>query len=549
MAGLTDIFGARRLVRLLASSLLLVLLTNSAIAQGPQFDVGAPPGASAGGSVVGHSLGANGGAVVIGQPLGAANFPDVIQSSAPFSGRAGPQGSRVPASALSTPGVPVRRTAQAQVAIRQTAQPLETPQYGELELESDVEDFGSPDGMNLDTAIDLLVHQNLDLHAARLEIPMADADVLTANLRANPIFYADTQLIPYGHYSFLRPGGPAQTDVNVNYPLDLTFKRQARTRSAREAKSVTEAQLQDAIRNQIDNLYTVYEDDVSAGLTLRFSEVYLKGIRQLETLIESLYKSGQLKESDLLAVRANVQLAELQVKESKQGKIKANRALALILNLPLDAIEQIEQLDVRDRVGKLRPPPMNRDELVQRALTVRPDLIAWKYGLRRANADVKLARAEAYPDAYVLWQPYTFQNNTYLGVQSAYSWTLGITATIPIYGRNQGNITRAKVNVSQTELQVLSAERVVVSDVLGAVQELEQSLVAVVEFRKEIIPTWKKVRDAALTRFKGGDSSLLEFLAAQQDYNDKVRAYRDALVRHRRAILDLNTAVGERVLP
>ena len=83
--------------------------------------------------------------------------------------------------------------------------------------------------MDLDAAINMLVSQNLDLMAAKLEIPMAEADVLTANLRANPIFYADTQLIPYGHFSFLRPGGPPQSDVNINYPLDISFKRAART--------------------------------------------------------------------------------------------------------------------------------------------------------------------------------------------------------------------------------------------------------------------------------------------------------------------------------
>ena len=32
-------------------------------------------------------------------------------------------------------------------------------------------------------------------------------------------------------------------------------------------------------------------------------------------------------------------------------------------------------------------------------------------------------------------------------------------------------------------------------------------------------------------------------------YNEVVRQYRDALVRHRRSMLDLNTAVGARVLP
>ncbi len=40
-----------------------------------------------------------------------------------------------------------------------------------------------------------------------------------------------------------------------------------------------------------------------------------------------------------------------------------------------------------------------------------------------------------------------------------------------------------------------------------------------------------------------------DFLDAQRDYNEYVKAYLDALIRHRTAILDLNTAVGERLLP
>ena len=506
----------------------------SAQAQGPQFDVGSPPGAAGGNSAV-------------GQPLGAAAFPDFgSPSNAPFSGRAGPLGSHIPASALATPGVPVFTIKGAQTTITQNAQPAQTTQYGELELPADFVDYGTVGNMDLDAAINMLVGQNLDLLAAKLEIPMAEADVLTANLRANPIFYADTQLIPYGHFSFLRPGGPPQSDVNINYPLDFSFKRSARTASAREAKSVTEAQLQDAVRNQIDNLYTVYEGVVAAGLTLKFSEVYLTGIKRLLTVTDELYSDGQIQESDLDAVKANVFKAQLQVRESTKAKIAANRALALILNMPL---EDVDKFDVFDPVGKLQTLPAPREELVKRAVTHRPDLIAFKYGLRRAQSDLRLAKANAFPDAYILYQPYTFQNNTYLGVPSAYSWTLGATLSIPLYNRNQGNVTRAKINITQTELQVASAERVVVNDVLNAALELEQSQIAVVEYRKDIIPVSKKVRDAAYKRFTGGQTSALEYLAAQQDFNDQVRAYRDALVRHRQAILDLNTAVGERVLP
>jgi outer membrane protein, heavy metal efflux system len=525
---------AHRFERAIIATSILLILTCTCSAQGPQFDVGAPPGAA-------------GGASTVGQPLGSANFPDSQTGSiAPISGKPGPGGSHAPAAGLASPGVPVFRTTGAQASIRQSAQPIVVPQYGDLELPPELRDYGTPEGMNLDTAIELLVKQNLDLEAARLEIPMADADVLTANLRANPIFYADTQLIPYGHFSFLRPGGPPQSDININYPLDITFKRQARTRSAREAKSVTEAQLKDAVRNQIDNLYTVYEDVVSAGLTLKFSEVYVAGIRRLFSITEELVKKEQIKPADLEAVKASVMKAELQVKESKQAKIKANRALALILNMPLDDVEKI---DVFDPVGQLRPLPLMREELVNKALAARPDLLAIKIGVRRADSDLRLAKANAVPDVYVLYQPYTFQNNTYLGVPSAYSWTLGLTASIPLYNRNQGNVTRAKINIDQTQLQVESQKRIVISDVLNAAQELEQSLVVVVQLREEILPASRKVRDSAFNRFRGGETSALEFLDAQQDFNDNVRLYRDAMVRHRRAILDLNTAVGERVLP
>src|SRR5207237_5723343 len=133
------------------------------------------------------------------------------------------------------------------------------------------------------------------------------------------------------------------------------------------------------------------------------------------------------------------------------------------------------------------------DDLVARARADRPDLAAIKLGVLRSEADIRLARANAYPDVYLLYQPYTFQNNSYLGVPSAYSWTLGVTATVPLYNRNQGNIARAKLNQNQTQIQAASQERTVISDALNAAQELEQSYISVVEYRNEIIPASRKM--------------------------------------------------------
>jgi cobalt-zinc-cadmium efflux system outer membrane protein len=124
-----------------------------------------------------------------------------------------------------------------------------------------------------------------------------------------------------------------------------------------------------------------------------------------------------------------------------------------------------------------------------------------------------------------------------------------VTATVPLYNRNQGNVIRAKFNVTQTQIQIESAQRGVIRDVLDAAQELEQSLFAVAQFRNQIIPASTDILRSAMERLRGGDISMPEYLDAQQDFNEMVRQYRDAMIRHRRAILDLNTAVGERVLP
>ena len=179
----------------------------------------------------------------------------------------------------------------------------------------------------------------------------------------------------------------------------------------------------------------------------------------------------------------------------------------------------------------------------------RPDLTAFRLGLRRAEAEVISAKRERFSDFYLLYQPYTLQDNRPFGLKSPISWALGITAPMPVYNRNQGNIERAKINVTQTQVQLAQLERQVQDEVAEAVREFQLSLDAMLEQEREVLPASRRVRDAAYRRWQGGPTSVLEFLDAQKDFNDRVRDYRDSLVRHRRAMLDLNTAVGTRLLP
>ena len=83
-----------------------------------------------------------------------------------------------------------------------------------------------------------------------------------------------------------------------------------------------------------------------------------------------------------------------------------------------------------------------------------------RLGVHRAEADVKLARANAYSDVYVLWQPYTFQDNSPYGLKSQYlvgPWVRDRAAAD--LQPQSGGISRAKINrVTQTELQLGDVE-------------------------------------------------------------------------------------------
>ena len=132
---------------------------------------------------------------------------------------------------------------------------------------------------------------------------------------------------------------------------------------------------------------------------------------------------------------------------------------------------------------------------------------------------------------------------------SSRSWAVGATVTAPIFDRNQGNIRRAQVNIEQSRLEMQVIERRVLAEVEGARQEYEVTRAMVERIEQHLLPAARHVRDHSLKLSQEAGGDVNSYLIAQRDYQDLVRQYRDALVRHRRAMLKLNTAVGLRVLP
>ena len=463
-----------------------------------------------------------------------------------LGGRPGADSPRVP-TALANPGgaspgvrAPRRIAAPARSSI------AEVPSYGILDLRSGTEDQGPPDGLTLDAAIDRLIGENLDLRARRLEIPQAEADVLTAGLRANPILYTDTQLVPYGSFSRRRPGGPTQYDLNISYPFDLSGKRRARVLVAARARRVLEAQYQDAVRLQIDALGTAFVDTLAAAENVRYARAGVEGLDQVLAVTRRSQSRGNAGPDDVDRVEIQRDSAAIGVADAEEALRKSRRTLAVLLNLPHT---EVDVLQVRGTVHDPYPPPPHEDELARLALACRPDLASYRLGIGRAEADVQLARANRLQDVYVQYQPYTFQDNRPFDAKSAHSWALGMAVPLPLFNRNQGNVRRAELNVDQTRAELAALERRVVAEARQAGREYTVTRAAIERIERKLLPTASRVRDNALRLYTRGEVEVVAYLNARREYNEIAREYFDLIVRHRRGMLTLNTAVGVRILP
>src|ERR1700726_3973949 len=102
--------------------------------------------------------------------------------------------------------------------------------------------------LTLDEAIHLALTHNHNLKAAQTTIQQNQAQEITAKLRPNPVFSADTQFLPIfdpDEFSESYIENTAQFDVGINYLFERGGKRQHRLHAAKDQTAMTTSQVAD----------------------------------------------------------------------------------------------------------------------------------------------------------------------------------------------------------------------------------------------------------------------------------------------------------------
>jgi cobalt-zinc-cadmium efflux system outer membrane protein len=398
--------------------------------------------------------------------------------------------------------------------------------------------------ISLPLAIEMCVNNNFRVLAGAERTRIAEADLITSSLIPNPSLFADCQLIPLQHTDIQNQLGPPEWDVLVNFPIDwlLFGKRLAAMRAARFGIEVTSADFANVLRLQlaqtVDAFYEVLEDDAY----FKLAEKYLEELTEFEKLTQELAKNKKVGELELDRIKLAVHEALLE---------RHDRELALDLAkakfrpfLGRTAADPDYDVEGALTVTAVVPPP-KLEEALALAEANRPDLLSGRKAIDQANAVVEHERRRAKPLVSV--QPgWSYYDQVRInGNRNGPMFDIGISTSLPLTDRNQGNIRKAQAQVAERQLTYQGDRADALADVEASVATYDDAVEHLTQFNtEETLKSARDLRKNMEAAYRAGDRKLIELLDAQKAYRDRLGHVIEFQSDYWRALNKLNAAVG-----
>jgi outer membrane protein, heavy metal efflux system len=393
--------------------------------------------------------------------------------------------------------------------------------------------------ISLDQAIDLALTHNHSLQATRTLILQNQAQEITANLRPNPTLGADSQFVPIFNPQYFSADNLDQIqqfDIGIGYLFERGHKRPRRLEAARDQTAVTGAQVADAERTLAFNVGQQFVSVLLAESTLQFALQDLQSFQQTVDISEAQLKAGYIGEGDYLKIKLQLLQFQTDVSSARLARVQALVSLRELLGYNAVPANY-------DVIGDLAYQPLKgtMEDLQLKALDLRPDLRAAKFGITAAQSQILLAKANAKVDV----------NGTfdYTHVSGENTASMFVNFALPIFNRNQGEIARTGYALAQAQELQQSASDTVLSDVANAYEAVRSNDEVVQLYSSGYLKQAQDSRDISEYAYKRGAASLLDFLDAERSYRSVQLAYRQALGSYMTALEQLKEAVGTRNLP
>ena len=397
--------------------------------------------------------------------------------------------------------------------------------------------------LTVDEAVNEAVQKNLALIAERANLTIAEAALISARLRPNPVLSGSAESLDVLGTGFdtINNAGPPQYSVRVDVPFERGHKRELRAELAGQAKQVAEAQVGDVLRRLKLDVTLAAIDVLEAKAKLQLAEENLQTLNTLVQLNEQRLRSGAIPQLEVTRSRVAMLQYRGSVKTAQLALTEARLKLVPLLGRQPDE----PPVDIDDRLGITPTAAPDLAALQLAARATRPDLLALHSDQARTQADLRLQIAQGQVD-YTLGAEYRREQ----GVNGRGNM-LGffVSVPLPLFNRNQGEIARADAEHDKAGRSLVSVETNIAAEVASAYQEFESSRELLTDIERDLLTPTRDARAGTTYVYQAGATSLLDVLDAQRAFNDTMETYYSAQAAYRRAQARLALAVNKDVLP
>ena len=379
---------------------------------------------------------------------------------------------------------------------------------------------------------------NLELIAERYNIDMAEAEVIQARLFENPVISLEQNVYNRLNGKYFDMGREGEAVVEVEQLIYIAGQRNKRVRVEKLNKEMAVYQFEEVLRTLRSELNTKF---IELYYTEKSLSVYDKEIDYLQRLLGVMKEQNEKGNISLLE-KSRIQALLLSLQQERNET--SNRVISLQgdmkLLLGLNATEVFEPVFDEAVLKQVDIASIPFIKLNNR-LAERPDIKMARTNIQVSRANVSLQKSLAFPE---------------VSLKGAYDragnfcdnyFAIGLSVSVPIFNRNQGNIKSARLSVLQNTNREELARKQAENELFTSYARLEKAVKLYNTSNYELERDFEKIIDGVNSNYSKRNISLLEFIDYYQAYKETClqlyQTQKDVFL----AMEDINTVTGSDV--
>lgn len=388
--------------------------------------------------------------------------------------------------------------------------------------------------LTLDQAVASALRNNLDLRVAYYEVEKARGRLIQAGLWPNP----ELQFSTTTDRAFKNEG-----ERTTTAGFQQAFPISGRLRFAKQVSRVDVAQAMAEIRNRERLLIGEVERDFLTVLLLRqqiaANREFVGINRDFVSVFEERLKRAEVSQVDLDLARVEMERLELESAVLEADLSARELSLKLRLGVAPDQPVAVEG-NLEALVARFAPERYQMSMFVNR-----PDLRQTELGIDRANAELRLARAEAWAD-WTLGSDYQAERrlDEPNGFRSDPSLGFRISIPLALWNRNQGRVYEQRAAAQQAQQQVEALQLTIQSEIATALARATKLREVVRNYSGKLLPALTRTTDLVRKGYAEGLVAPTQIIQAQQQRATLRTAFLGANTSYVQALVDLETATA-----